>query len=74
MFFLLFDWILKFLGTLNFAVTVVDSGTRALQYLGLDGDKSSIGIEEKEICNLHSILLFDDVCYFLVLLVSYVVV
>ncbi|CAN1753526.1 Two-component response regulator ARR5 [Linum perenne] len=25
----------------GFAVTAVDSGTRALQYLGLDGEKSS---------------------------------
>lgn len=28
-----------------FAVTVVESGTRALQYLGLDGDTSSIGFD-----------------------------
>lgn len=25
-----------------FAVTVVESGSRALQYLGLDGEKSSV--------------------------------
>lgn len=28
-----------------FAVTAVESGTRALQYLGLDGEKSSMGID-----------------------------
>lgn len=27
------------------AVTVVESGSRALQYLGLDGEKSSIGLD-----------------------------
>ncbi|KAF3572672.1 hypothetical protein F2Q69_00061307 [Brassica cretica] len=27
-------------------VTVVDSATRALQYLGLDGDNNSVGFEE----------------------------
>lgn len=27
------------------SVTVVDSATRALQYLGLDGDNSSVGFE-----------------------------
>jgi len=32
-----FDWVL--------AVTVVESGSRALQYLGLDGEKSSIGFD-----------------------------
>ncbi|KAK7304561.1 hypothetical protein VNO77_42442 [Canavalia gladiata] len=30
-------------------VTVVDSGTRALQYLGLDGDKSSIGLDSVKV-------------------------
>ncbi|OIW00350.1 hypothetical protein TanjilG_27602 [Lupinus angustifolius] len=28
-------------------VTVVESGTRALQYLGLDGDKSSFGFDQE---------------------------
>lgn len=34
-------------GYLNWvlAVTVVESGSRALQYLGLDGEKSSIGFD-----------------------------
>ncbi|XP_061369627.1 two-component response regulator ARR6-like isoform X2 [Gastrolobium bilobum] len=30
-------------------VTVVESGTRALQYLGLDGDKSSIGFDSVKV-------------------------
>ncbi|KAI4336080.1 hypothetical protein L6164_014654 [Bauhinia variegata] len=30
-------------------VTVVDSGTRALQYLGLDGEKSSIGFDSVKV-------------------------
>lgn len=30
---------------MNFAVTVVESGTRALQYLGLDGENSSFGFD-----------------------------
>ncbi|XP_057443017.1 two-component response regulator ARR6-like isoform X1 [Lotus japonicus] len=30
-------------------VTVVDSGTRALQYLGLDGEKSSIGLDSVKV-------------------------
>ena len=38
----------------NFAVTVVESGTRALQYLGLDGEKSSIGINVRKFCNSNS--------------------
>ena len=28
-----------------FSVTVVESGTRALQYLGLDGGNSSLGFD-----------------------------
>lgn len=28
-----------------FAVTAVESGRRALQYLGLDGEKTSVGID-----------------------------
>lgn len=36
-----------------FAVTVVDSGTRALQYLGLDGEEnSSIGFDVSEFCSM----------------------
>lgn len=37
------DWIW------NVAVTVVESGTRALEYLGLDGEKSSIGFEVRNL-------------------------
>lgn len=54
-FYLHLDWILKVMGTgffllLLFAVTVVESGTRALQYLGLDGDhKSSIGLDVRKL-------------------------
>lgn len=35
-----------------FAVTVVESGTRALQYLGLDGDTSSIGFDVSKVSKL----------------------
>lgn len=28
-----------------FAVTAVESGTRALQYLGLDGEQSNVGFD-----------------------------
>jgi len=35
-----------------FSVTVVESGTRALQYLGLDGDTTSIGFDVSEFCYL----------------------
>jgi hypothetical protein len=31
-----------------FAVTVVESGSRALQYLGLDGEKSSVGFNVRK--------------------------
>jgi len=31
-----------------FSVTVVESGTRALQYLGLDGETSSLGFDVSE--------------------------
>lgn len=30
------------------AVTAVESGTRALQYLGLDGEKSSVGFNVRK--------------------------
>ncbi|XP_054820452.1 two-component response regulator ARR5-like isoform X1 [Prosopis cineraria] len=33
----------------SFKVTVVESGTRALEYLGLDGQKSSIGFESVKV-------------------------
>ena len=41
-----FWWLLD-MGSL--AVTVVESGSRALQYLGLDGEKSSIGFDVRKL-------------------------
>jgi hypothetical protein len=40
------DWLLTLVG-LVYAVTAVESGTRALQYLGLDGEKGrgSVGFD-----------------------------
>jgi len=35
-----------------FSVTVVESGTRALQYLGLDGEAGSLGFDVSEFCYL----------------------
>ncbi len=36
-----------------FAVTAVESGTRALQYLGLDGEKkSSVGFDVRKLASL----------------------
>lgn len=44
-----------------FAVTAVESAGRALQYLGLDGDKSAVGFDVRTFCpknwNNRSILL-----------------
>lgn len=34
-----------------FAVTAVESGTRALQYLGLDGEKSSVGFDVRKLAS-----------------------
>ena len=42
-FLLKFDWPLLFI-YYYFVVTAVESGARALQYLGLDGEKNSVGI------------------------------
>lgn len=33
-----------------FSVTVVESGTRALQYLGLEGENGSLGFDVSEFC------------------------
>lgn len=41
---LVFDWFLRPVG-LEYAVTTVESGTRALQYLGLDGEKGPVGFD-----------------------------
>lgn len=40
----------------NIAVTAVESGSSALQYLGLDGERSSVG--------------FDDVCINLCIVIN----
>lgn len=34
-----------------FAVTAVESAGRALQYLGLDGDKSAVGFDVRTLCS-----------------------
>ena len=41
-----------------YAVTAVDSGTRALQYLGLDGEKASVGFDVRNISSDSAIFVF----------------
>lgn len=58
------ELLLIFVVVVVVAVTVVESGTRALQYLGLDGDTSSIGFDVSKFwifCfrNLLFIVLFE---------------
>lgn len=40
---MIFVWVMRAYWNWVYAVTTVDSGTRALQYLGLDGEKKSVG-------------------------------
>ncbi|PQQ08454.1 two-component response regulator ARR5-like [Prunus yedoensis var. nudiflora] len=46
-------------------VTAVDSGTRALQYLGLDGEKSSVGFDSSIISAtvFVAIIALDDTVF-----------
>ena len=54
-----------------FSVTVVESGTRALQYLGLDGGNSSLGFNcGRTSININIIIIMNPLKG-LMLLVSY---
>ena len=41
-----------------YAVTAVESGTRALQYLGLDGERASVGFDVRNISSDSVIFVF----------------
>lgn len=43
-----------------FAVTAVESAGRALQYLGLDGDKSAVGFDVRTFCSKNWSIFFDN--------------
>lgn len=68
-----FGWLTKPIGfDLIISVTAVESGSRALQYLGLDGDKSSVGSFDvsKRIIAFSLSFFFNFIVVFFACLIS----